>query len=184
MRQDTARLRLRKFTLDDLDELARMRGDAAVAKFLGDGTPHTRAMVEQRLRFYLKCYATHGYGMCATLLQATGEFIGWSGLQPRREIDATEIGYGFDQPFWGQGFATEVAAAWLEYGFNELKLKRIVAVALPENRASRRVMEKLGMRYEGNVIASTYECACYALTRAEFLAAHSARTKNGTPAGG
>ena len=68
----------------------------------------------------------------------------------------------------GQGYATEVAAAWLRYGFEEANLARVVAVADPENAGSRRVMEKLGMRYEKNERHYGKDCVFYAISREEF----------------
>jgi ribosomal-protein-alanine N-acetyltransferase len=89
-------------------------------------------------------------------------------LQPLEDSGETEVGYGFDKPFWGQGYATEAAAAWLRYGFETAGLARIVAVAIPENTASRHVMEKLGMKYERDATHYGHECAFYAITREEF----------------
>ena len=75
--------------------------------------------------------------------------VGWAGLQPLSGTDEIEVGYAFGQPAWGRGYATEVASAVVQWGFEALALERIVAVASPENAGSRRVMDKLGMRYEG-----------------------------------
>ena len=64
------------------------------------------------------------------------------------ENDEIEVGYALFKEFWGKGFATEASKAFLEYGFNQLNLEKIVAVANPKTKASRRVMEKLGMKYD------------------------------------
>jgi ribosomal-protein-alanine N-acetyltransferase len=106
--------------------------------------------------------------MSAVVRKSDDVFIGWGGLQPLEETGETEVGYGFDKPYWGQGYATELAAAWLRYGFEEAKLARIVAVAIPENTASRHVMEKLGMRFERNATHYGSDCVFYSITREEF----------------
>lgn len=165
---ETQRLLIRKLTLDDFDALMRMRADEDVSRYLG--TPEMRApeFVEKRLRFYISCYEKCGFGVSAILRKADGKFIGWGGLQPLEDSGEIEVGYGFDKPFWGQGYATEVAAGWLRYGFEQAGLRRIVAVAQPENIASTHVMEKLGMKYEKIEQHYETECAFYAISRDEF----------------
>ena len=75
------------------------------------------------------------------------DFIGWCGLN---NIDGEiDLGYRFFRSAWGQGFATEAARACIEYGFGTLRLSRIIARALPENIASWKVLEKVGMRFTG-----------------------------------
>jgi ribosomal-protein-alanine N-acetyltransferase len=106
--------------------------------------------------------------MCAMIWKETGEFFGWSGLQPLQETGEIEVGYGMAKRFWRQGIGFECARAWLEFGFNKIGLERIVAVALPENKGSWRIMEKLGMRYEKTETHYGMECVFYAISRAEF----------------
>jgi ribosomal-protein-alanine N-acetyltransferase len=125
-------------------------------------------MVERRLQFYLDCHARYGFGMSALIGKADGEMVGWGGLQPLEESGEIEVGYGFAKDFWGRGYATETAAACLRYGFEQAGLTRIVAVAIPENTASRHVMEKLGMKFEGETLHYGSKCVLYAITRAEF----------------
>ncbi len=165
---ETQRLLTRPFTADDLDTLVAWRTDKQVSKYLGTAAQHTREKVEERLRFYLSCYEKYGFGMSGVVQKSDGKLIGWSGLQPLEDSGEIEVGYAFDKPYWGQGFATEVAAAWLRYGFEQAGLQRIVAVAMPENKASRHVMEKLGMRFEKRAEHYQTECVFYAISRDEF----------------
>jgi RimJ/RimL family protein N-acetyltransferase len=166
---ETDRLMLRPFTWDDLPELLRLRSDADVMRYIGGAGKHTPELTEQRLRFYMDCRERHGFSMSPAIRKSDGEFIGWGGLQPLEESGEIEVGYGFDKPFWGHGYATELAAAWLRYGFEGAGLTRIVAVAIPENTASRHVMEKLGMKYEKNTVHYGHDCAMYAIARDEFV---------------
>jgi RimJ/RimL family protein N-acetyltransferase len=171
LKMETERLWSRPLTMDDLDELAAMRADPDVARYLGNGQPHAREQVATRMRFYLKCYETHGFGMCATMLKGEERMVGGCGLQPLEETGEIEVGYSFIKPLWGQGLATEVTEGWLKFGFLEKNLDRIVAVALPPNVASYRVMEKVGMKFEGRRVHYGEECICYAISREDFLVA-------------
>jgi ribosomal-protein-alanine N-acetyltransferase len=166
---ETERLRLRPFTLDDLPELLRLRADDDVMRYLGGTAKQTPEFGEARLRFYMDCRERYGFSMSPAIRKTDGAFVGWGGLQPLEETGEIEVGYGFDKPYWGQGYATELAAAWMRYGFEEAKLARIIAVAIPENKASRHVMEKLGMKYEKNAIHYGSDCVLYAIAREEFV---------------
>jgi RimJ/RimL family protein N-acetyltransferase len=74
-------------------------------------------------------------------------FIGWAGLAYLPEFDEIDIGYRFLPEYWGSGFATEAAHAVLTYGFDHYKIEKIIAIAVKENKASIRVMEKIGMEF-------------------------------------
>ena len=175
---ETERLRLRPFTLDDLPALCSMRAKEEVSRYLGTTALQTPEFIRERVRAYLECYRRYGFGVAAVSEKSGGGLVGWGGLQPlefgwngERSAKAEkeiEVGYGFDAPHWGKGYATEVAAAWLRYGFEEEGLPRIIAVASPKNRGSWRVMEKLCMRYETTEQHYGSECVVYAISREEF----------------
>jgi ribosomal-protein-alanine N-acetyltransferase len=110
-------------------------------------------MFQQRIQSYeISSLTKFDRGTVAVCLKDSGEMIGWCGLG-RLEIDPSEIEvyYGLGRPYWGQGFATEAAAAMMDYGFREWELDRIVAIVFPENVASKKVLEKIGMRYEKQI---------------------------------
>ncbi|MCA1815621.1 MAG: GNAT family N-acetyltransferase [Acidobacteria bacterium] len=165
---ETERLWIRPFTWDDLAETMRQRSNPDVVRYLGGTAKQTPEFVAERLRFYMDCRARYGFSASPAIRKSDGVFLGWGGLQPLEDSGEIEIGYGFDKPYWGQGYATELAAAWLRYGFETARLARIVAVADPANAGSRHVMEKLGMRYEKNEIHYGTDCVCYAISREEF----------------
>jgi ribosomal-protein-alanine N-acetyltransferase len=165
---ETDRLLMRPVTRDDLPTMLRFRADPEVSRYLGGPAMSTPEFVARRFDFYLDCHRRRGIGMCALMRKPDTEMIGWAGLQPLEESGEIEVGYGFDRPHWGQGYATEAANAWLRYGFETVGLERIVAVAVPENKGSRRVMEKLGMKYERNAMHYGIDCAFYAIRREEF----------------
>ncbi len=165
---ETERLIIKKFTPDDLGKLIEMRSDDEVIKYLGGRTMQNPEAIEKRLQFYMNCYAQFGFGMCALVWKETGEMFGWSGLQPLDGTSEIEVGYGMIKEFWGKGIGYECATAWLNYGFSEKKLERIVAVASPENTGSWRIMEKCGMRYEKTEKHYNMECVVYAISKDEF----------------
>ena len=166
---ESERLIFRNFTLDDLPMLIEQRSDPEVNKFLGGTKLQNPEALGKRIRFYMSCYDSHGFGMCAMLWRPTGEMIGSAGLQPLDGTDEIEVGYSMIREYWGLGIGTEAARAWLEHGFKDHDLNRIVAVAHTENWASRHIMEKLGMHYEKTEFHYDAECAFYAISREEFL---------------
>ena len=92
-------------------------------------------------------YRKHGFGRGACILKSTGQQIGFAGLKYLEELDEVDVAYRLLPAFWGQGLATEAALASVRYGFAKLGLKRIIGLAMPENVASIRVLEKAGLHY-------------------------------------
>jgi [ribosomal protein S5]-alanine N-acetyltransferase len=97
-------------------------------------------------------------------------FLGWCGLFPLEHSGLIEIGYRYVRAAWGQGVATEAARAVLDHGFGTLAIDPIVAVAHPDNRGSRRVLEKIGLRQAGEAWHYGKWLPFYRLTRAAWLA--------------
>jgi len=166
---ESERLIFRKFTLDDLPKLIEQRSDPEVSKYLGGTKLQNPEALAKRIQFYISCYDTHGFGMCAMLWKPTGEMIGSAGLQPLDGTDDIEVGYSMIKEYWGQGIGTESARAWMMHGFTNHGLDRIVAVAHTENWPSRRIMEKVGMHYEKTEEHYGAECAFYSISKDEFL---------------
>ena len=166
---ETMRLRLRRFTADDLGAVRRIYGDAEVMRYMWDGQARTEEQIRDALAFLMGCWEERGIGMWAVVHKAQGEVIGRCGFTFLPSTTEVEIGYILARSYWGAGYATEVARASVHYGFENLALPRIVAVTRPDNLASHRVLQKLGMTYEG--IARHYgtEQACYAIERDAYL---------------
>ena len=165
---ETDRLTLRPYTMDDLDDLAVIRAKPEVMRYINNGQTQNREQVAERLRAYLKHYEQHGFSVCAVIHRADARLIGGSGLFTLDRTPEIEVGYTLDQPYWGQGLATEAAHAWLRYGFEEVGLDAIAAVAYPENQASRHVMEKLGLTYRKNGTFYGGEAVYYRIERIDF----------------
>ena len=151
----TARLRLRRWRLSDLDALAGIFAQPEVWKFpFARGL--TREETEARLRRYLDSWDHDGFGKYAVEREA-GTLIGYVGLELVTwfaEIDGeVEIGWRLHPRDWGHGYATEAALTALQAGFDHLGCERIVAVVEPANAASLRLAERIGMV----VVRETFE---------------------------
>ncbi len=171
----TNRLQHRLFTPLDLDRLTQIRATPNVAKYIGGAKATTGIWIKSRLEHYLHCYQTLGFGVQTILLKETEELIGWSGLQPIEGSTEIQLTYGLAAPYWRQGFGYETAAAWLQFGFATLELNLIVALTLPENKGSWKLMEKLGMRSDGTPYSHGTICKRYAISRAAFETASRGR---------
>ncbi len=147
MRLTTERLVLRPPAPDDLPVWHAIYLDAEEVWY---GAPRS-SLDENRekLTRQIAHFEQHGFGMCAVDLAASGETIGAAGLQHLEGGPEVEVGYRFLKERWGRGYATESARASIDFGFDEVGLERIVAVALETNIASRRVLEKCGLREVG-----------------------------------
>jgi ribosomal-protein-alanine N-acetyltransferase len=161
----TARLTLRPFSLDDLGAHAALYTDPEVTRWLSDGPwvgDAARARSERSVRRFVAHWQDRRYGVWAVELTASGHFLGQCGLNTLENEDV-EILWALEQTAWGRGFATEAARAALAYGFDVVGLDRVVAVARPENGPSRRIMDKLGMRWEKDVEAFGRPAVYYAV---------------------
>jgi RimJ/RimL family protein N-acetyltransferase len=165
---ETARLRLRHCSLDDLQEIARIRSDPDVMRYIGNGKPQTRAQVRALLEDILSHWQQHGFGRWAITHKGADEPIGLCGLSFLDNTPEVELGYLLAKEYWNQGLATEIAVACLQFGFEKLNLDRIVAVAYPENLASQKVMKKAGMRYIKRAIFFGQELVYFEIGKRDF----------------
>ena len=144
-RLETTRLRLRLFTLDDLQVMHQLNTDPDVIKYADDPA---RDIEETRQRLEegpLSDYEKYGYGRFAVELKETGKVIGFCGIKYLPEIDLPEVGYRYLKEYWGGGIGTEAATACVEFAREDLQIEKLIALIIPENIASIRVAEKLGM---------------------------------------
>ncbi len=145
---ETERLVLRRFTTGDVELLVELDSDLEVMRFLtGQVTP--RDEIENKvLPGMLDVYARHpGLGTFAAHEKATGEFVGWFGLQPTGTAGVLDVGYRLRRQTWGRGYATEGTRALIAKAFTDLGAERVVADTMAVNTRSRRVMVKSGLRF-------------------------------------
>jgi RimJ/RimL family protein N-acetyltransferase len=147
---ETERLILRRFTEDDVDNLVDLDSDPAVMRFISGGPATPRQEIERDyIPAYLDYYQRYdGYGFWVAIEKLTGAFLGWFHFRPYEgaPVDQPELGYRLRRSAWGNGYATEGSRALIRKGFTELGVQRVVAFTYGEHSASRRVMEKAGMR--------------------------------------
>jgi ribosomal-protein-alanine N-acetyltransferase len=150
---ETERLLLRHQTMMDLDALHALYSDPEITKYIPDA-PRNYAETKEELEWFLNGHPKHPeLGLWATIHKGTGKFIGRCGLLPWT-IDGqpeVEVAYTLARGYWGQGLATEAARAILQYGFEKLNLARLICLIDPQNTASQRVAEKIGMTLEKKV---------------------------------
>lgn len=164
----TERLVLTRITDADFADLCRMHRDPQVMHTLGGMRSDERTA--EVLRLLVADWAAHGFGYWMARDTASGAFIGRGGL--RHVVigggPEVEIGYALMPAYWGQGYATELARACVRVGFDVLGRDDLVAFTLPINARSRRVMERVGFRYERDVIWTNLLHVLYRLRAAEW----------------
>lgn len=146
----TDRVTLRRFRAEDADLLVELDSDPEVMRYLSGGAPTAPEVVrDQVLPSLLVGYErwAGAFGVFAAYESASDAFVGWFCLRPQREgpLDEVELGYRLRRAAWGSGYATEVCAALLARAFTELDVRVVRGETMALNRASQRVMEKVGM---------------------------------------
>lgn len=172
---ETERLLLRQFTPDDLDTYAaRIFADPDVTRFLPKRDIPPRERAERVLKYFGEHWQKHGFGDWAVTDKVDAQLIGHCGLNFVPEAGEVEVEYSLAKAYWGQGIATEAARASVRYGFESLKLERIIALADPQNIASWRVMEKIGLTYQKEVCFFGMQLVYYQILSHEFDADNAA----------
>jgi [ribosomal protein S5]-alanine N-acetyltransferase len=150
---ETQRLALRPFEPDDQEAYAAIRSRPSNARYLPGGEAGANdAGIRLRAAgtpWGQDAWNVGGYAPWAVIEKSSSRLIGHLGLRFLPEIGETELLYLIDEPWWGQGLATEGGRAAVDFGRDRLGLKRIVAFALPKNAGSIAVMRKLGFQFEG-----------------------------------
>lgn len=165
---ETERLRLREMTLDDLEDLHLILSDPTAMQHYPK--PFDREMTTGWIKWSLRNYAEHGFGLWAVLHKGDASLIGDCGLtiQYVDGVGELEIGYHINRPYWGQGLATEGAIACRDHAFDNLGRQRVISWMRSENLASRRVAEKVGMRLEKETTSKDGRPhVVYSMTRAD-----------------
>lgn len=145
------RIILREMLESDIENLHRMDSNPNVMRYIRDGSIRSKEESHKNLSTMIAYYEQHpGLGIWAALDMTTNRFVGFALLVPLDGTEDIQIGYRLLEEEWGKGYATECTQALLHYAFAQLHLRRVVAIAIPENIASLHVLEKAGMKYEKN----------------------------------
>ena len=161
---ETSRLQHRAFTVDDAGAFFALNSHPEVMRFTGEPPLPSLEAAREAIASYPD-FDTVGYGRWACVLKETRTIIGFCGLKYLPLLDAVDVGYRFLPEYWGRGLATEACRASLEFGFDTLQLERIVGLVLPENVASIRVLEKVGMQADGRVVDDGELVLRYSISR-------------------
>jgi RimJ/RimL family protein N-acetyltransferase len=158
---ETKRLLLRKWTLRDADALFEILRDAEVARHIADGKPFSREKVIKFLAWAKNYERENGFCRWKVVEKSSGEIVGSCGFARPHRTREIELGYLFARKVWGKGYATEIAAAVMNYGFKKLGFREIIAITGAENTASQKVLEKIGFAPRGNEIFDGVESLVY-----------------------
>jgi RimJ/RimL family protein N-acetyltransferase len=149
---ETERLALRRLTADDAEFVRELVNEPSWIRFIGDRGVRTlddaRAYLENGP---VAMYRRFGFGLWVVELKETGEATGLCGLIKRDALADVDIGFALLPRYWNRGYALESARAVLAYGREVLELDRIVAITSPDNAASIRLLEKIGLRFEQTI---------------------------------
>ena len=143
---ETERLYLRELNVNDADFFYRLNLDKDVLKYTGD-KPFVDLNNSKLFLENYDHYKKFGLGRWAVINKENSEFLGWCGLKFTEERNEYDIGFRFFKKYWNKGYATESAKSCIEYGLVKLQLREIIARAMKENKASIRVLEKIGLEY-------------------------------------
>jgi RimJ/RimL family protein N-acetyltransferase len=183
----TSRLRLVRWSSLFDEEFAAMNADPEVMRHLTAGVPMTAEESRALSARFAEHWERHGFGLWAAELAATGEFLGFAGLQHpgwfEAMADEVEVGWRLTRASWGHGYATEAAVAGLRTAFTVLELPRVISLIAATNIRSIAVAGRLGLRLE-DVVAhpgDASDVAVYAISAEEWEARSSASRRRQAP---
>jgi ribosomal-protein-alanine N-acetyltransferase len=166
---ETSRLRLLPWHEDDWLQLKPIAQDPEVMRYISDGQPWPDERIREFVARQVAGVEARGFCFWRLIDKNTKEMIGFCGLQPMVDTQHIEIGWWLARAWWGKGLATEAAREAMRDAFERAGLRRIVAVAQPENLASIHVMEKLGMRFERETTHRGIRVVLYAIGGSPLL---------------
>ena len=162
---ETQRLLLRPFCASDLDAYARICADPEVMRYIGAGAARSREDAWREMAFFLGHWTLRGYGMWAAEDRHSHALVGRIGLHNPEGWPALEVGWLLDRSRWGEGLATEGGLAAMNYAFDRLDQPHLSSLIQPDNSASIRVAEKLGMTRERVITLSGRDVLVYGRDR-------------------
>jgi len=155
---------MRPLQLSDLPSFAAIWADPEVTRFLpSQGAPIPKENTAKSLQSFIEHWQQRGYGIWAIVESGSSRMVGYCGLRYLDEMNEVEVLYGLAKAYWGQGIATQAAQATVAYGFNVANLDKLIAMALPDNLASRRVIEKAGLQYEKQIYMFNLDVLYYSV---------------------
>ncbi len=173
---ETERLILREILLTDIDAMFELDSDPLVRRYIDNAPAQSKNEVLEEIKYIRSQYENHGIGRWLAVEKSSGDVIGWSGLKfntGEKEAlngvqDFYDIGYRFIPRYWGKGYATESALVALDYGFKNMKYDVIDGIALIENVASNKVLEKIGLKHVTDFKYEDTYASWYSLKKEDY----------------
>jgi RimJ/RimL family protein N-acetyltransferase len=166
---ETPRLLLRPFQESDVKRWAQMLfADTQVMRYFPASSLKPRERARRRLKAYTEHWQEQGFGIWAITLKPKGDLIGQCGLNKLPETGEIEVDYMLAKAYWKRGYATEAAQASLWFGFEKKHLERIIGLVVPENTASRLVLEKIGMVFVKEAYYFGLDVVYYAIQQQDY----------------
>ncbi len=169
---ETERLILREFSINDYKDVYAFNASQEVQEYTGDKVLASLDDAKELIKnVWHADYKKYGYGRWAVVHKAENKVIGFAGLKYLPEFNETDIGFRFLPAYWGKGLATEASREIIKYGFEKLNLDKIIGMAIAENIASCKVLEKIGLTfykiadYDGDGI----DCNWYKIDKSSYL---------------
>jgi ribosomal-protein-alanine N-acetyltransferase len=155
---ETARLFVSEFTFQDTDFIIKLLNSPGWIKYIGDRSIKSKEDAEHYLQAGpMKSYTQHGFGLYRVDLKSENKSIGMCGLLKRDTLEFPDLGFAFLEEFAGNGYAREAAKAIVSFSREHLNLSTLLAISLPDNKKSIRLLTALRFRFAGNFTAATDE---------------------------
>ncbi len=161
----TDRLVLRGWREDDLEAYTQLCADPDVMRYIGSGRTLERDEAWRQIALSIGHWQLRGYGLWAVESQADQSFLGRVGLWQPEGWPGLEVGWALGRKHWGQGYATEAGAAAMEFAWTRLEAPELISLIQPDNQASRRVAERLGMQVDRREMLGTDDVLVYRALR-------------------
>jgi len=160
---ETTRLLLRHFNESDANALFHINSNPKVMQYINSPDQTQAQTLAYLQQGPLNDYKQYGYGRLACIEKSSERLIGFCGIKYLPELKEWDIGYRFLPEYWGLGLATEACQAVIKYARQDLHLERLVGLALPQNKASIHMFNKLGMSFEKRLRYKADLCVFYAV---------------------
>lgn len=168
---ETARTYIRAPQKHDFEDLYKLQTDPEVMRVVGIGKPRSLEEVQKSLKNSLWHQQKYGYSLGSVFEKSSDKFIGRAGLIHLAFGDNSpdiEIAYALHKNYWHKGYATEIAKALIEWGFENLSAAKLVGITRLDNKASQRVLEKAGMRYNKKYLYNGIETSYYEILKINY----------------
>jgi RimJ/RimL family protein N-acetyltransferase len=167
---ETERLILDTWQNDDWSVLRPIATDVEVMRYITGGVAWSDERIRSFVDRQIDTYSTRGFCRWKLLEKPANNFVGFCGPGFWRDAEAPEIGWWLARSCWGRGLATEAAITALRDAFERVRLDRVISVAMPDNKASTRIMEKLGLTFDGEFESQGTRLVRYAMNREQYEA--------------